>query len=215
MYYTTGYMYTHQIFNSILRYQYTININMIFTTEASRSKKDVRPCTCLCIDSIFTWIVTRPCDSAFKFRTKHQMTRNGWICWTIHRLAWLFCAKENNYMLICAEYHIYVYCVWFNSQDLILFQKYHDLPSTTSCEHAAVVFVRNSPEYTTPYTQSESKKKFWFNSQDLILFQKYHDLPSTTSCEYAVVIFVRNLPEYRRDIVTLPSGPSVTSLWTF
>ena len=23
-------------------------------------KKGVRPCTCLCIDSIFTWIVTRP-----------------------------------------------------------------------------------------------------------------------------------------------------------
>ena len=26
------------------------------------------------------------------------------------------------------------------------FKKYHDLPSTTSCEGAAVVFVRNSPE---------------------------------------------------------------------
>jgi hypothetical protein len=39
---------------------------------------------------------------------------------------------------------------------LILFKKYHDLPSITSCEHAAVVFVRNSPEYTTPWTQSES-----------------------------------------------------------
>jgi hypothetical protein len=24
-------------------------------------KKSVRPCLCLCIDSIFTWIVTRPC----------------------------------------------------------------------------------------------------------------------------------------------------------
>ena len=46
--------------------------------------------------------------------------------------------------------------VWFNSQDLILFKKYHDLSSTTSCEVAAVVFVRNSPEYTTPWTQSES-----------------------------------------------------------
>ena len=42
--------------------------------------------------------------------------------------------------------------VWFNfqCQDLILFKKYHDLPSTTSCESAAVVFVRNSPEYPTP-----------------------------------------------------------------
>jgi hypothetical protein len=36
--------------------------------------------------------------------------------------------------------------VWFNSQDLILLKKYHDLPSTTSCEGAAVVFVRNSPK---------------------------------------------------------------------
>jgi hypothetical protein len=27
----------------------------------SLSKKDVRPCTCLYIDSKFTWIVTRPC----------------------------------------------------------------------------------------------------------------------------------------------------------
>jgi hypothetical protein len=26
------------------------------------------------------------------------------------------------------------------------FKKYHDLPSTTSCEGVAVVFVRNSPE---------------------------------------------------------------------
>jgi hypothetical protein len=32
--------------------------------------------------------------------------------------------------------------VWFNSQDLILFKKYHDLPSTTSCEDATFVFVR-------------------------------------------------------------------------
>ena len=30
--------------------------------EASGGKKDVRPCICLYIDSIFTWIVTRPCD---------------------------------------------------------------------------------------------------------------------------------------------------------
>jgi hypothetical protein len=30
--------------------------------EASGGKKGVRPCTCLCIDSIFTWIVIRPCD---------------------------------------------------------------------------------------------------------------------------------------------------------
>jgi hypothetical protein len=29
--------------------------------EASGGKKDVRPCICLYIDSIFTWIVTRPC----------------------------------------------------------------------------------------------------------------------------------------------------------
>ena len=36
--------------------------------------------------------------------------------------------------------------VWFNSHDLILLKKYHDLPSTTSCEGAAVVFVKNSPE---------------------------------------------------------------------
>ena len=36
--------------------------------------------------------------------------------------------------------------VWLNSQDLILFKKYHDLPSTSSCEGAAVVFFRNSPE---------------------------------------------------------------------
>jgi hypothetical protein len=31
--------------------------------EASRGKKGVRPCTCLYIDSIFTWILTRPCGS--------------------------------------------------------------------------------------------------------------------------------------------------------
>ena len=30
--------------------------------EASGGKKGVCPCTCLCIYSIFTWIVTRPCD---------------------------------------------------------------------------------------------------------------------------------------------------------
>ena len=29
--------------------------------EASGGKKDVRPCICLYIDSIFTWIVTSPC----------------------------------------------------------------------------------------------------------------------------------------------------------
>jgi hypothetical protein len=46
--------------------------------------------------------------------------------------------------------------IWFNSQDHILFKKYHDLPSTTSCEGSVVVFVRNSPEYSTPWTQSES-----------------------------------------------------------
>jgi hypothetical protein len=29
--------------------------------EASGGKKDVHPCICLYIDSIFTWIVTSPC----------------------------------------------------------------------------------------------------------------------------------------------------------
>jgi hypothetical protein len=31
-------------------------------------KKDVRPCICLYIDSIFTWIVTRPCGPTAFFR---------------------------------------------------------------------------------------------------------------------------------------------------
>ena len=36
--------------------------------EVSGGKKGVRPCTCLCIDSIFTWIVTRPCGLPDKIR---------------------------------------------------------------------------------------------------------------------------------------------------
>jgi hypothetical protein len=31
-------------------------------------KKDVRPCICLYIDSIFTWIVTRPCGVTISLR---------------------------------------------------------------------------------------------------------------------------------------------------
>jgi hypothetical protein len=52
--------------------------------EAIGGKKDVRPCTCLYIDSIFTWIATRLCgwhsvsdDPVFSYNEKY---RTDWIC---------------------------------------------------------------------------------------------------------------------------------------
>jgi hypothetical protein len=40
---------------------FSFEVRKIPRLEVSGGKKGVLPCTCLNIDSIFTWIVTRPC----------------------------------------------------------------------------------------------------------------------------------------------------------
>jgi hypothetical protein len=43
--------------------------------EASGGKKDVRPCICFYIDSIFTWIVTSPCALTLHFIGKENTVK--------------------------------------------------------------------------------------------------------------------------------------------
>jgi hypothetical protein len=106
--------------------------------------------------------------------------------------------------LECCPFSLIYYFVCY-FQDLVPFKKYHDLPSTTSCEGAAVLFVRNSPEYRTPWTQSESnsatyrKRKFgtlWVLPFDNL--KNKHDLKragvkkvSALVHVYTLIVFLR------------------------